>query len=398
MQTKLSQYFKGDKVLWIVILFLALFSIPTVYSTTGSLAYQYQDGNTAYYFLRHGFFLVVGFGVLYVTHRVSYKIYFNLANAMLILSIFLLILTLAIGKSVNDASRWLTIPFIGIEFQTSDFAKIGLIVFVSKILSVNQETKDSLRKAFFIILAATGGVCLLILPANLSTTLLLGGTILIMMFVGRIEHKYLGILVGAAAVIFTIFILVVMNSGADSRIGTWKTRIESYTSSNSDNDQTFQSDQSKIAVATGGWFGLGAGNSIQRNILPHPYSDFIYSIILEEYGFLGGFVVLFLYIFILFRGILIVKRSQRTFPAFLAIGISTIIVFQALINMGVAVGILPVTGQPLPLISMGGTSTIITCFSLGILLNISQKEENKTVEEKKEEEKIEVKDYPFLMG
>jgi len=396
MLANLSKYFKGDKTLWIIILLLVLISIPTVYSTTGSLAYKYQGGNTAYYFIKHSFFVILGFIVIFVSHRVSYKLYFNIATAGVILSIFLLLLTLVIGKSVNDASRWLRIPIIGLDFQTSDLAKITLIIFVAKILSVNQETKENLKKAFFIILGVTGGVLILILPANLSTTLLLGLTIFVMMVIGRLEKKYLISMIAIAAVVFTLFLLVVMNSGADTRVGTWKARIENFSSD--DSDVNFQSDQSKIAVAMGGWFGVGAGNSVQRNILPHPYSDFIYSIIIEEYGFIGGLVVLSLYVLILFRGIVIVKRSQRTFPAFLAVGLSTIIVFQALINMGVAVGILPVTGQPLPLISMGGTSTLMTCFSLGILLNISQKEETKTVEEKQEEEKIEVQDYPFLMG
>jgi cell division protein FtsW len=395
-QINILNFLKGDKVLWIVILLLVLFSIPAVFSATGSLAYQYQDGDTSYYFLRHTFFVISGLIVIFISHKISYKLYFNIATAFLIFTIFLLILTLLIGQSVNDATRWLKIPIIGIEFQTSDLAKLALIMYVAKILSVNQENKENLKKAFFIILIATGAVCIFILPENLSTTLLLGGTVLIMMFIGRIEHKYLLILIGLAAVIFTIFILVVMSSGVDSRLGTWKARIENFF--NGDEQDNFQSTQSKIAVAKGGWIGTGSGNSTQRNILPHPYSDFIFAVIVEEYGFAGGIVIVGLYLLILFRAILIVKRTNRTFPAFLAVGLSMVIVFQSIINMGVAVGLIPVTGQPLPLVSMGGTSTLITAYSLGILLNISRKEETKTVEEKKEEEKFEVKDYPFIMG
>lgn len=397
-QFNIFKLLKGDKVIWIVILFLSITSILAVFSATASLAYTQKDGNTTYYFLRHTFFVLLGLGVIYFSHKISYKLYFNTATALLLFSIVLLILTLLVGENVNDATRWLRIPIIGIEFQTSDFAKIALIIYVSKVLSVSQESKEANRKAFFNILLATGAVCIFILPENLSTTVLLAGTVFILMFIGRIEPRYLLSLIGICVVVMTIFVVIVMSSGVDSRLGTWKSRIENFISGDTSDNDSKQELQSKIAVATGGWTGKGSGNSEQRVLLPHSYSDFIFSVIVEEYGLIGGIFVIGLYMIILFRAILIVKRTDRTFPAFLAVGLPLIIVFQSMINMGVAVGLFPVTGQPLPFISMGGTSTLLTAYSFGILLNISQKEETKTIEEKKEEEKFEVKDYPFIMG
>ncbi len=394
MMEIINKYIKGDKVIWLVVLFLALLSIPVIYSTTGSLAYLYQDGNTTYYIIKHSFFLCIGFIFIFIFHKISYKIYFNIALLLLITAGLLLMLTLVFGKSVNEASRWLRIPIVGIDFQTSDFGKFALIVFAARILSIHQETKASLHKAFVIIMTAAGIICTLILPANFSTTLLLFITIWFLMLIGRINHKYLLSIVAVGIIALGLFILILSTAKIDSRIETWKARVENYFSGK----DSFQAQQSKIAVATGQWLGKGAGNSTQRNILPHPYSDFVYAIIIEEYGFIIGGIVLILYLIIFFRTILIVKRAERTFPAFLAVGLSLGLIFQALMNMGVNVGILPVTGQPLPLISMGGTSTLFTCLSLGIILNTSKIEAKKTEEEKQQEEQFELKDYPFIAG
>jgi len=396
MLTILEKYIKGDRIIWIVVLLLALVSIPVVYSTTGSLAYLYQNGNTTYYIIKHTVFLIIGFILIFIFHRISYKIYFSVAFGLIITAVLLLMLTLVFGRTVNDASRWLRIPIIGVDFQTSDLGKFALIVFTARVLSINQGSKETLQKAFFIIMAASAGVCILILPANFSTTLLLFGTVWFLMLIGRINLKFLFGLIGLAVIALSLFILILSVVKVDSRIGTWKARVENYFSG--EGEGSFQAEQSKIAVATGEWLGKGAGNSTQRNILPHPYSDFVYAIIIEEYGFGMGIFVLILYMIIFFRTILIVKRAERTFPAFLAVGFSLGLVFQALVNMGVNVGIFPVTGQPLPLISMGGTSTLVTCISLGIIINTSKLEAKKTVEEKIEEEKFEVKDYPFIMG
>ena len=243
---------------------------------------------------------------------------------------------------------------------------------------------------------ATNIICLLILPSDLSTAVLLFVSAFVLMFIGRIHKKYLLLTFAAAIIVVALFVSVVMISGSDSRLGTWKTRITSFFKA--DSDINFQAHQSKIAIATGDFFGKGPGNSTQRTILPHPYSDFIYAIIVEEYGAISGIIILLLYLVLLFRTAKIVIKQKSTFPAFLAIGLILNIIFQAFINMAVAVNIVPVTGQPLPLVSMGGTSTVFTAISLGIILNISQDRTEQTVEEKQEDEKFIVKDYPFIAG
>lgn len=398
MKELAAKYFKGDRVIWTVIMLLLIVSMLAVYSSTGTLAYHYKDGNTAYYFFRHTVFLLVGLFITYVVHKVPYRLYIGISQVVYLIAVVLLIFTLLLGVTKNEATRWLTVPGLGIEFQTSDFAKIALIILVSKILSQNQQSKESLKVAFRSIMMATGIVCILILPTNFSTTALIFGTIWVLMFVGRVDWKYLMGLVGIAIVAFGIFVGVVLSSGNTGRVGTWKARIESFASGES--GENYQAEQSKIAISTGGFLGKGPGNSMQRNILPHPYSDFIYSIIVEEYGAVGGFGVMFLYLILLYRAGIIVKKSSRTFPALLAMGLTMSMVFQALINIGVAVNLIPVTGQTLPLVSMGGTSIFFTSAAFGIILSISRNPENQEKEEAEPIEEIEIlpKKYPFIPG
>jgi cell division protein FtsW len=355
-----------------VIFTLSIFSLLAVYSSTGTLAYKYQEGNTAYYIIKHFVLLAAGLGIIFITHLIPYKYYSRLSQVFLYLSIFLLSITLVMGTSMNQATRWLTLPGLGFTIQTSDFAKLALIMYIARVLSLRQDDKklNDFNGVFVSLILPVVIVCGLIMPANLSTAVILFSTSFLLMFIGRVKMKYL-VGVGFVGVLVVALIIAgVVISGNKGRVGTWQNRIESFASGESEDN--YQVEQSKIAIATGGIFGKGPGNSTQRNFLPHPYSDFIYSIIIEEYGFFGGVIVLFLYLFLLYRAGVIVRKSRRTFAAFLAIGLTISLVFQAMINMGVAVHLFPVTGQTLPLVSMGGSSILFTGVAFGIILSVSR--------------------------
>lgn len=370
MEKFFRQYFKGDRVIWLVVVLLSIVSLLAVYSSTGSLAYRYQGGNTTYYFIKQFAFLGAGLAVIFLVHLISYKVYSPLAPLLLYIAIPLLLITLLFGTSINQASRWLEIPGLGVTVQTSDFAKLALVMYVARMLSLRQNNLNDLRKTFLPIVLPIALVCILILPANFSTAALLAATCWLLMFIGRINLKHLLGFTGLGVLVIGLFIFVALKTNSISRVQTWKNRIENYSSG--EQGENYQAQQSKIAIATGGLVGKGPGNSTQRNLLPHPYSDFIYAIIIEEYGMFGGIVVLLLYLILLYRTGLIVKKARRTFPALLAMGLTLMLVFQAMINMAVAVNLIPVTGQPLPLVSMGGTSLIFTSASFGILLSISR--------------------------
>ncbi len=382
----LKKYFKGDPVIWAVVVALSIISLLVVYSATSSLAYTYQGGNTSYYFIKHASFLLIGLLIIFITHLIPYKFFSGLSQLFLFISIPLLLFTLVLGTSVNQASRWLTVPGIGLTFQTSDFAKLALIMYVARLLSLKQNRIKEYGNTFLPLIIPVILICVLIFPANLSTAVILFATCYILMFIGRVNFKYLFSFGVIAIVLVGIVITVALNSNWEGRWETWKSRIESFT--NKANEDNFQVNQAKIAIVSGGFFKLRPGKSVQRNYLPNPYADFIFAIIIEEYGLFGGIIVTSLYLYLLFRTGIIVRKSARTFPAFLAIGLALLIVFQALVNMAVAVNIFPVTGQPLPMISMGGTSMLFTCFSLGILLSISrsvyQSDENKIILDEEE--------------
>ena len=367
----LSKYFKGDGVIWGVIFALSVFSLLAVYSSTGTLAYKYQGGNTAYYIVKHFVLLAAGLSIIYITHLIPYKYYSRLSQLFLYLSIFLLAVTLVMGTSLNQASRWLTLPGLGFTIQTSDFAKLALIMYIARVLSLRQNKIDDFNGVFVSLVLPVVLVCGLIMPANLSTALILFTASFLLMFVGRVKVKYLLGISGVGVLVIALIIAGVIITGSNTgRIGTWQNRITSYV--NGEGGDNYQVEQSKIAIATGGIFGKGPGNSTQRNFLPHPYSDFIYAIIIEEYGFFGGLIVLFLYLFLLYRAGVIVRKSRRSFAAFLAFGLTISLVFQAMINMGVAVHLFPVTGQTLPLVSMGGSSILFTGVAFGIILSVSR--------------------------
>ncbi|HCT29174.1 MAG TPA: hypothetical protein DIW31_00200 [Bacteroidales bacterium] len=370
MEALFGRYFKGDKIIWLIVLFLSIISLLAIYSSTGSLAYKYQEGNTAYYFLKQFVFIAVGLGLVFIVHMITWRVYAPLSKGLLLISIPLLLVTLVFGASLNSAARWLAIPGLGVTIQTSDVAKMALVMYVANILSQRQNEIKDLKKAFIPIVVPIAFICLLILPANFSTAFMLGLTCWLLMLIGRISLKHLFGFTGLAVVLLGVFIFVALQFKTVSRIQTWKNRIENFGSD--DGDGNFQVNQSKIAIATGGIIGKGPGNSTQRNFLPHPYSDFIFAIIVEEYGLIGGTVVLLMYLIILFRAGVIVKKANRTFPAFLAIGLALLLVLQAMVNMCVAVNLIPVTGQPLPLVSMGGTSLFFTSAAFGIILSISR--------------------------
>lgn len=367
--TGLFRYLKGDKVIWALIIFLSIGSLLAVYSSTGTLAYRFQGGNTAYYILKHSSIMLVGLVIIFITHMVPYKFYSRLSQLFLFASALLLVITLLMGTTINEASRWLTLPGLGFTIQTSDFAKLALIMYLARVLSRTQNEIKEDRDSFIKLLVPVLIICGLIMPANLSTAFILFATCIILMFIGRVRTRYLFGLIGAGLVSLSMFVAIAMYSQSEGRLGTWRNRIESYVSKSGEGN--YQVEQSKIAIATGGILGKGPGNSSQRNFLPHPYSDFIYAIIIEEYGLVGGIVVMFFYLWLLYRAGLIVRRSSRTFPAFLAFGLALSIVIQAMINMAVVVNILPVTGQPLPLVSMGGSSLVFTSIALGIIISVS---------------------------
>ena len=358
-----------------------------VYSSTGTLAYKYQQGNTAYYVLKHLGILLLGLGLMYGASLVRYTLYSRISQIALLLSIPLLGLTLFKGTNLNEASRWLTLPVINLSFQTSDFAKLALIMYVARTLSTKQDNIKDFKSAFLPIIIPIIIVCGLILPANLSTSAVLFMTCIFLMFIGRINMKYIAYLAGIGAAGLALFITIALVSGKEGRVSTWKSRIENFTHGGEDGN--YQTQQAKIAIASGGFLGKMPGNSTQRNFLPHPYSDFIYAIIAEEYGFWGAFLVVFLYILLFYRVIRFVTKNPRAFGTLLAIGCTFMLIFQAMINMAVATSIFPVTGQPLPLISMGGTSLWFTSISVGIILSISRDVEKEPEESK--ESKIEEK-------
>jgi len=370
MEAVFGRYFKGDKIIWLIVMFLSIISLLAIYSSTGSLAYRLQGGNTAYYFLKQFVFIAVGLAIVFLVHMVNSRVYAPISKMLLLFSIPLLLVTLAFGASLNHAARWLAIPGLGVTIQTSDIAKMALVMYVANILSQRQKEIKDLKKAFIPIVAPVALICLLILPANFSTALMLGLTCWLLMLIGRISLKHLFGFTGLAIVLLVAFIIIALQFKTVNRVQTWKHRIENF--ANDDDGANFQSDQGKIAIATGGIIGKGPGNSTQRNFLPHPYSDFIFAIIVEEYGLIGGVVVLLMYLILLFRAGVIVKKANRTFPAFLAIGLALLLVLQAMVNMCVAVNLIPVTGQPLPLVSMGGTSLFFTSAAFGIIISISR--------------------------
>jgi cell division protein FtsW len=364
---------KGDKVIWTIVIFLSLVSLLAVYSATGSLAYRLQGGHTEYYLFKQLSVLVMGLLIIYFAHRVNYTIYSRVAQIGFLLSIPLLIYTLAFGSHINDASRWIRLPVINLTFQTSDVAKLAIFMYVSRQLSKRQGNITDFKKGFLPIIVPVGVICMLIMPANMSTALLLGASCMILCFIGRVPVKYLVAMVGAGMVLIVLMFAFASLTGKKGRTETWIKRIEHFRSGDDDkSDLPYQVQQANIAIAGGGVLGKGPGNSTQRNFLPHAYSDYIYATIIEEYGIFGAFLILMAYMLLLLRSISLFRKCPYAFGAFLAVGLSITLVIQALTNMAVNVGLFPVTGVTLPLVSMGGSSVIFTSLAIGIILSVSR--------------------------
>lgn len=376
MSKFISKYLLGDKVIWGVVVFLSGFSIIVVYSASGYLEFSNAEVTQAYYIKRHITFIIIGFMLMFFMQKVKYNLFFNLSQIAIVLSVILLIFTLILGETKNDATRWLSIPGLGFSFQPSDIAKFSLIFYIARILSINQNDQDKLDASLKQIIIVTGIVCVLILPSNLSTALLLFVTSLVLMFIGRISLKKIGKAIGLLSVAFVLIIAFYSLISDSTRVSTWKNRLISFMQ---DKDEGIsQSSIAKTAIATSGLIGKGPGNSEVKYMLPQVNSDFIFVLIIEEWGLIVAIIVIIAYLALLYRVGLIVKRTSRTFAALLAIGITLMIVFQAFMNMAVAVRITPVTGQPLPLVSMGGTSMLITFAVLGVVLSISRSFDNNT--------------------
>jgi cell division protein FtsW len=362
-------YAKGDRTIWIVVLLLSLLSILAVYTSTGTLAYSKQGGDTEHYLIKHTTLVLTGLALMYVTHLAHYRIFSRIGHLAIWIAAPLLVATLMSGE-INDASRWLTVPVINASFQTSDLAKLALIIYLARSLSRKQEQIKDFKQAFVPLMIPIFITCGLILPANFSTAALLFATSMVLLFIGRVNVKYILALAGIGIISFALFIVIALNFDLPGRIGTWKARIENFRSGKGEGN--YQADQAKIAIASGGLIGMGPGKSEQRNFLPHPYSDFIFAIILEEGGVVTGSFVVLLYLILFLRVIRMVRYSPQTFATFLAVGCMLMLLFQAFINMAVAVNLFPVTGQALPLVSMGGTSIWFTSIAIGIILCVSR--------------------------
>lgn len=372
MQALLSNL-KGDRVIWLIVIFFMIVSGLSVYSTSITLVAR-EGGNPESFLLKQLFFLGSGFALIYICHLIDYRYYAKFAQIGIWICVALLIYTLLFGVDINDAKRWVRVPVVNVTFQTSDFAKLALIMFLSRMLAIKQDEIKDFHKAFLPMLLPTLLVVVLIAPEDLSTALMILVIAVILMFIGRVDIKQLaafgGIgLAGMALMIMMIF--AIPEDNLPGRMSTWKGRIESF--SQPSEEQNLQVQQANIAIANGGWLPNGPGNSIQKNSMPLSYSDYIFPIIVEEYGIiLGGALMVILYLIFLYRCVRIVINSPKAFGAFLAVGLGFSLVMQAMINMGVGVNLLPVTGMTLPLVSMGGSSIWFTSMAVGIILSVSR--------------------------
>ena len=382
---------KGDKVIWSFVALLALFSFMPVFSASSNLAYLNKgDGNTISFLVTHLAHIFMGFIIIYAVHKVPYHYFRNISILALPVVWALLAYTLVKGTVIAgaNASRWMKVPFIGISFQTSTLAAVVLMIFVARYLSRKTESPPSFQSSLFELWLPVFITLALILPANFSTTALLFSMVLMLAFVGKYPLKHIGFIIGSGVVFLVFFIMlskVFPESHFFSRVGTWTSRIENFTSDKPDEDD-YQIEKAKIAIASGGIYGLGPGKSVQKNFLPQSSSDFIYAIIVEEYGLIGGLGVMTIYLLLLFRFIIAAHKANTLFGKLVVVGLGFPMIFQAMTNMAVAVELLPVTGQTLPLISSGGSSIWMTCISLGIIIAVTKKEEE-IVEEAKETER-----------
>lgn len=368
----LLAYIKGDKTLWVIAIVLALFSMMPVYSASSNIAFLYGSGNTFSMLAKHAIHLCLGFILMYAAHNISYKHYGAISVILMPMVILLLAYTLLNGHTVSNASRWIRIPFLGWTFQTSAFASVVLMIYISRYLAkTGVEKLKSFKQTFVPLLLPIFAVCGLILPSNFSTAALVFAIALLVLYIGGYSLKNLLIIIGGGIATLLIFILLTKAfPDMNNRVSTWVARIENFGSG--DKTENYQVHKAKLAIAEGNYFGKGPGKSVQKNFLPQSNSDFIYAVIVEEFGILGGVSLIFFYILFFIRILVISTKAQSKFGTLLAIGAGLGIMVQAFVNLGVAVNLLPVTGQTLPLISAGGSSIWMTCIAIGIILSVSR--------------------------
>lgn len=367
---------KGDRIIWAIAALLAIFSFLPVYSAASNLAYVGSGSNTFSYFIKHFVHLFLGFSIIYGIHKIPYRYFRGLSMVMIPVVLILLIITMLQGATIGgaNASRWIRVPIVGFAFQPSTLAALVLMVYVARYLSKIKDKIITIKGSILPLWLPVFIVLALILPANFSTAAIIFSMVVLLTYVGGYPFKYLSIIIGSGVVVLALFVLTAkaFPNLIPNRVDTWTSRISSFVDSEV-TQEDYQIEKAKIAIATGGLQGLGPGKSIQKNFLPQSSSDFIFAIIIEEYGLIGGMVLLILYLWLLFRIVIVAQKSDSVFGKLLAIGVGLPVIFQALVNMGVAVQLFPVTGQTLPLISSGGTSIWVTCLALGIVLSVSSK-------------------------
>jgi len=367
--SKLYTKLKGDHAIWMIVIVLAIFSVLIVYSSTGHIAFKERGGNTEFYLIKHLIFIVGGLVLTMACYQMHYTRFLRISPLLLLLSIPLLVYTIAFGTDVNQARRWIELPFIEMTFQTSDFAKLALIIYVARAISSKQEYIKDFKSGFLPIVMPIIIICGLIAPADLSTAMLLFTTCLMMMIMGRVAIRDISWLLLMGIATFGFLIALGTFYPELIRVQTWISRMNEFLDNT---DGGYQIQQAKIAIADGGLLGLGPGNSVQRNFLPAPYSDFIFAIIIEEYGLIGAFTVIAMYVLLFFRIVRIITNSPKAFGAMLVLGLGLIICIQAMANIAVSVHLVPVTGLTLPMISMGGTSIIFSSIAFGMILSVSR--------------------------
>jgi cell division protein FtsW len=385
----LTKTFKGDKAIWGLVVLFMVYSLLAVYSSSVSIAFKSYSGNTTYFLRSQLFMLLLSLVIIVIVHYLPYRIYFAMAGLILIVAAGLLVLTFIFGSRVNEATRWLVIPGTGFRLQTSYIAKVALVIYLARTLSKYQNELNNFMLVTKYFMFPIAVICALIMPENLSTAMMIFGISMIILFIGRVPLKYLLAYLGMAVAGVVLFAMVLSVVTKDNRVQVWKNRIENFFSGKTDDDGDYQSNQAKIAISTGGLFGKAPGRSTQRNMLPQSNSDFIFAIIIEEYGlFLGAIPLILAYMILLFRGVTIAKKCETAFPVFLVLGLTVMIVVQAVLNMLVAVGLFPVTGQTLPMVSWGRTSVLVMSFSIGAILSVSRVANARIKKEELPEEEI----------
>ena len=392
MQTLFANI-KGDRLIWAIVALLAIFSFLPVYSAASNLAYSGGNGSTFSFFVKHFMHLFLGFSIMYGVHKIPYRYFRGLSLIMIPIVLILLIVTMFQGITIDgaNASRWIQIPIVGMSFQTSTLASVVLMVYVARYMSKINDKEITFKSSILPLWMPVFLVLILILPANFSTAAIMFVMVAMLVFIGGYPIRYLLVILGSGAIALTLFILIAkaFPDAMPNRVDTWMSRLDSFTNGE-DSEADYQIEKAKIAIASGGIQGVGPGKSIQKNFLPQSSSDFIFAIIIEEYGLIGGLSLIILYMWLLFRIVIVAQKADTMFGKLLVLGVGLPIVFQAMINMGVAVELFPVTGQTLPLISSGGTSIWMTCLPIGIILSVSAKREEIKEFENSEDNPLEI--------